>query len=102
VGSLGPSLLLLADNVGETSDTIGSLFSARGAGWITGRCTIAIKTSIANRSALGSIISGFLYKKFKAHPMMFISLITLVVCSFVTPFVAAFPLLLLVTAVVGL
>jgi hypothetical protein len=36
VGSLGPTILLLAQNVGQTRDGIGFLFSARGSGWVAG------------------------------------------------------------------
>jgi hypothetical protein len=36
VGSLGPTILLLAENVGQTRDGIGFVFSARGSGWVAG------------------------------------------------------------------
>jgi FHS family Na+ dependent glucose MFS transporter 1 len=85
VGSLGPTILLLAQNVGQTRDGIGFLFSARGTGWV-----------------IGSILSGFGYKYVKGHILLGVVLLAQAVICFIIPFLTNFWTLLSAASIGGL
>jgi MFS transporter, FHS family, Na+ dependent glucose transporter 1 len=77
--SLGPTLQSLADNTQTELSAIGVLFTMRALGYM-----------------IGSVLSGFLYDRFRGHPIMGLGLFGLAALMSLTPLA---PLLIVVIAI---
>jgi FHS family Na+ dependent glucose MFS transporter 1 len=83
-GCIGPTLLLLAEQVGASQEEMGNIFVARGLGWI-----------------VGSLMAAKAYDTIKGHRIMFAGSILMALMMGLMPFVTSKWLLYIVSGVLA-
>eukprot|EP01116_Phalansterium_solitarium_P009409 TRINITY_DN2351_c0_g1_i1.p2 TRINITY_DN2351_c0_g1~~TRINITY_DN2351_c0_g1_i1.p2 ORF type:complete len:472 (-),score=197.48 TRINITY_DN2351_c0_g1_i1:163-1578(-) len=81
-GMLGPTLLMLARNCGVDQSEIASVFAPRGIAF-----------------TIGCFVSGKLYERYPAHPIVAAALLLMALLNAAVPFVSLWPLLVLHAAI---